>query len=619
MCGIVGGLFHGDAPQELGACIDLLKQLEYRGYDSVGVAWLDEANKLKMHKALGDTSQLPETLFGETTTATIGHTRWATHGSVSVKNAHPHVSACGRVALVHNGIIENHEELASRLELEHGIRMQTQTDTEVLANWIARTCFQPTGNVGGEKSICDSLRECVATLEGTFAFVAMFPKDEPGSLFGAKRGSPLAFAQTGHGLYFCSDAACFLAHNDETARATEAVFLDEDEIVMLSLDVGIEHISAPMGNKVDRLPTTIATDDFVFRDGSTTKMEQEISQQPAAVEKCMLSRLDANGKVHLGGMHQKPFDSAFRNARRVLFVGCGTSLHAAMISARAFELLVGVPCIAINATEAEEGHVFSQGDVLVACSQSGETMDVIRILKKWKTMGAPTFGICNGINSTIFRDTDAGIYMRAGRELAVASTKTFATQVLCGVLLAVANAPDVPRRLVADMLSLSAHMKAALESCRPQMESLAQNLRFCNTMFIAGRGMMVYSAMESALKIKEIARIHAEGVSAAEFKHGPFALLGPETVVLFISHSDDELKAKASASEIMSRGAMLVEIGDKRMFDDSFMFVHIPSVHPFLFSILSTIPAQLLALRIAEIRGYNADRPRNLAKCVTVA
>lgn len=620
MCGIVGCVFPMCQSKLLKTPIALLKQLEYRGYDSAGVAWKTDSSPVQIEKVLGDTSNFSSTTLNESGQVVIGHTRWATHGSVSEKNAHPHKSACGRVVLVHNGIIENYEELKSILHSK-GVQMETDTDTEVLANWIAYLCFSEERS-NDDQNLCNVLQRCIARLEGTFAFVAMFPKDDPFALHGAKRGSPLSFAEAQHGLMFCSDASCFSQTDDISTKATHATFLDENEIVRLSWtdddQPDILHVCSQTGTSVTRNPICIVDDVALSeKNGNVSLMEQEIMQQPDILKSCILSRLDTNGTTHLGGLVQ--YRNAIYDASRVIFVGCGTSLHAAMIAAHAFRKLVGKTAIAINATEAEESHLQLENDVLVACSQSGETMDVIRALRKWKSAGCTTFGICNGVNSTIFQLSDAGIYMRAGKELAVASTKTFASQVLCGVLLAIAISNDVPRDLVSDALSLSVHVRTVVDSCQSDVQSLTQQLRFCTSLFVAGRGCMVSTAMESALKLKEIARIHAEGVSAAEFKHGPFALLGPEMVVIFISHSDDELQAKASASEIVSRGAMVIEIGNTRLLENSSFFIKIPTVHQFLFPALAMVPIQLLALRLAEVRGFDPDRPRNLAKCVTVS
>jgi len=612
MCGIVGYIGKANAASVL---IGGLKRLEYRGYDSAGLALLDGEN-VRVSKAAGKVVNLSERaradwsaeLFQNATTG-IAHTRWATHGPPTEVNAHPHLDGSGGIALVHNGIIENYRSLRSRLE-KKGHHFLSETDTEVLAHLIG-DCHK--GDLF--QAVCDALHQ----VEGTFG-IAVISAKEPGKIITARRGSPIVIGVGNGETIIASDAAAILAHTHRV------IYLDDNDIATVTAD-GVDV------RDLHNVPVTREIAELALDEGSAEKggfehfMLKEIHEQPDSLANAIRGRLDLRlGSSVLAGMGTSQRDLA--EISRVLMVGCGTSLHAAMVGEYAFEDLADIHSEVQQAAEFRyRNPILGNRDLVIAISQSGETADTLAAVREAQQKGAFVMSLVNVVGSTIARDTGRGVYLHAGPEISVASTKAFTCQV--SVLLMMALKLGRGRRfsredgmaLATEIESIPDLVQRVIAKDDMIAEIAARYLDNEHAFFI-GRGPMFPVALEGALKLKEISYIHAEGYHAAELKHGPIALLQQGTPVIAVAcEGPAKDKTLGNVEECRARGARILGItteGDheaEQVMDD---FISIPRAHPLVATIPATVALQLFSYHVARLRGCEIDQPRNLAKSVTV-
>jgi glucosamine--fructose-6-phosphate aminotransferase (isomerizing) len=592
-----------------------LKRLEYRGYDSAGLALLDGEN-VRVSKAAGKVVNLSERaradwsaeLFQNATTG-IAHTRWATHGPPTEVNAHPHLDGSGGIALVHNGIIENYRSLRSRLE-KKGHHFLSETDTEVLAHLIG-DCHK--GDLF--QAVCDALHQ----VEGTFG-IAVISAKEPGKIITARRGSPIVIGVGNGETIIASDAAAILAHTHRV------IYLDDNDIATVTAD-GVDV------RDLHNVPVTREIAELALDEGSAEKggfehfMLKEIHEQPDSLANAIRGRLDLRlGSSVLAGMGTSQRDLA--EISRVLMVGCGTSLHAAMVGEYAFEDLADIHSEVQQAAEFRyRNPILGNRDLVIAISQSGETADTLAAVREAQQKGAFVMSLVNVVGSTIARDTGRGVYLHAGPEISVASTKAFTCQV--SVLLMMALKLGRGRRfsredgmaLATEIESIPDLVQRVIAKDDMIAEIAARYLDNEHAFFI-GRGPMFPVALEGALKLKEISYIHAEGYHAAELKHGPIALLQQGTPVIAVAcEGPAKDKTLGNVEECRARGARILGItteGDheaEQVMDD---FISIPRAHPLVATIPATVALQLFSYHVARLRGCEIDQPRNLAKSVTV-
>ena len=612
MCGIVGYIGKANAASVL---IGGLKRLEYRGYDSAGLALLDGDN-VRVSKAAGKVANLSERartdwtpeLFQNAATG-IAHTRWATHGPPTEVNAHPHLDETGGIALVHNGIIENYRALRSRLETK-GHHFLSETDTEVLAHLIG-DCNK--GNLF--QAVCDALHQ----VEGTFG-IAVISAKEPGKIITARRGSPIVIGVGNGEAIIASDASAILAHTQRV------IYLDDNDIAIVTADaVDIRDLNnVPVTREIAELGLDSAAAE---KGGFEHFMLKEIHEQPESLANAIRGRLDLQlGSSVLAGMGTSQRELA--DLSRVVMVGCGTSLHAAMVGEYAFEDLADIHAEVQQAAEFRyRNPILGNRDFVIAISQSGETADTLAAVREAKQKGAFVMSLVNVVGSTIARETGRGVYLHAGPEISVASTKAFTSQV--SVLLMMALKLGRGRRFSRDEgLKLAREIESIPELVRRVIEmndtiaEIAARYVDNEHAFFIGRGPMFPVALEGALKLKEISYIHAEGYHAAELKHGPIALLQKGTPVIAVA-CDGPAKDKTlgNIEECRARGARilgLVTEGDheaEEVMDD---FIAIPRAHPLVATIPATVALQLFSYHVAHLRGCEIDQPRNLAKSVTV-
>ena len=612
MCGIVGYIGKANAASVL---IGGLKRLEYRGYDSAGLALLDGDN-VRVSKAAGKVANLSERartdwtpeLFQNAATG-IAHTRWATHGPPTEVNAHPHLDETGGIALVHNGIIENYRALRSRLETK-GHHFLSETDTEVLAHLIG-DCNK--GNLF--QAVCDALHQ----VEGTFG-IAVISAKEPGKNITARRGSPIVIGVGNGEAIIASDASAILAHTQRV------IYLDDNDIAIVTADaVDIRDLNnVPVTREIAELGLDSAAAE---KGGFEHFMLKEIHEQPESLANAIRGRLDLQlGSSVLAGMGTSQRELA--DLSRVVMVGCGTSLHAAMVGEYAFEDLADIHAEVQQAAEFRyRNPILGNRDFVIAISQSGETADTLAAVREAKQKGAFVMSLVNVVGSTIARETGRGVYLHAGPEISVASTKAFTSQV--SVLLMMALKLGRGRRFSRDEgLKLAREIESIPELVRRVIEKndtiaeIAARYVDNEHAFFIGRGPMFPVALEGALKLKEISYIHAEGYHAAELKHGPIALLQKGTPVIAVA-CDGPAKDKTlgNIEECRARGARilgLVTEGDheaEEVMDD---FIAIPRAHPLVATIPATVALQLFSYHVAHLRGCEIDQPRNLAKSVTV-
>ncbi|MFT9790342.1 glutamine--fructose-6-phosphate transaminase (isomerizing) [Streptomyces rhizosphaericola] len=614
MCGIVGYV-GGQSAQDV--VVAGLKRLEYRGYDSAGVAVLADgglaaakkAGKLvNLEKELGD-RPLPAGRTG------IGHTRWATHGAPTDANAHPHLDNAGRVAVVHNGIIENFAALRRELT-GRGHALESETDTEVVAHLLAEAF-----SAGGD--LADAMRQVCQRLEGAFTLVAVHA-DQPDVVVGARRNSPLVVGVGQDEWFLASDVAAFIAHT----RA--AIELGQDQVVELSRE-GVT-VTGFDGAPADVREYHVDWDaSAAEKGGYASFMLKEIADQPQAVADTLLGRVDGEGSLTLDEVRIP--DAELREVDKVVIVACGTAFHAGMIAKYAIEHWTRLPCETELASEFRyRDPILDQRTLVIAISQSGETMDTLMALRHAREQGAKVLAICNTNGSTIPRESDAVLYTHAGPEVAVASTKAFLTQLVACYLVALylgqlrgTKWGDEIRTVVRQLSAISAEVESVLATMEP-VRALARSLAHHDTVLFLGRHVGYPVALEGALKLKELAYMHAEGFAAGELKHGPIALIeeGLPVVVIVPSPRGRSVlhdKIVSNIQEIRARGALTVvvaEEGDEAVVPYADHLITVPATPTLLQPLVATVPLQVFACELATARGNEVDQPRNLAKSVTV-
>ena len=611
MCGIVGYIGTEEAEQTL---LTGLKRLEYRGYDSAGLAIVGE-NGLHVEKQEGKVDDLRGALDGHPMQGTlgIGHTRWATHGAPNDVNAHPHVSSDGSFALVHNGIIENHTTLKKQLK-EKGYTFHSDTDTEVLVRLIEEVKTET------ELSLPEAVRQALTQVVGAYG-IAVVSREDPDLLLAARKGSPLILG-VGDGEYFIgSDAAPLVEHT------RQVVYLNDGEMVTVRRS-GYEVRTIenePLDKEVHELEWSLSE---IEKGGYDHFMLKEIMEQPDAMADAMRGRvLPDKNEIVLGGLHDV-WDQLY-DADRVVIAACGTSWHAALVGEYMIEKFANIPVEVEYASEFRyRDPILRDGDVVLVISQSGETADTLAAVREAQGKGVPCFGICNVVGSTIARETDAGVYLHAGPEIGVASTKAFTAQVtvLSMIALKLAKGRTLSTAELADNIQALADVpgkvRQVLETNNEELRAMAEVYRYASNFLYLGRGYNFPVALEGALKLKEISYIHAEGYPAAEMKHGPIALIDRFLPVVFIAMKDSTYdKVLSNIEEVVARDGSVIAITDEGNgeLDDLCEYViEIPNTKEFLSPLLTVIPLQLLSYHIAVMRGCHVDQPRNLAKSVTV-
>ncbi len=612
MCGIVGYIGSKDV---CGILIEGLKRLEYRGYDSAGICVFKDG-KLTIHKRAGRVSVVQQIVEADPSIAgsTIGiaHTRWATHGEPNEVNAHPHTDDSGRIALVHNGIIENYVTLKQFLT-NKGHVFVSDTDTEVLAQLVGE--FYKDGAETLAKAVQAALRE----VTGTYGLAVMC-KDEPDKIVVAKRGSPLIIGVGTDEYVVASDTAAILEHT------ANVMYLDDGEIAVISRE-GIHTMTTDNVTVTKEIEQVEGSLEQIEKGGYEHFMLKEIFEQPDAVRMSLTGRLDLREKrIKLGGLSAIARELA--TTRKVIFTGCGTAWHAGLVGEYLFEDLARIPTEVEYASELRyRNPILEEGTVLIAISQSGETADTLAALREAKEKGATALGIVNVVGSTIARETDAGVYLHAGPEIGVASTKAFTCQLAVEILMAVMlgrrrlMSQVTAERYIADLSELPGKIAAVLEQSAYIKDIASEYATRENWLFL-GRGYQYPIALEGALKLKEISYIHAEGLPAAEMKHGPIALINDGMPVVCIApRSGIYEKIFSNIEEVRARKGRVISVateGNETIRKYSDHVIYVPDCPEALQPLLTVVPLQLLAYHAAVARGCNIDKPRNLAKSVTV-
>ena len=610
MCGIVAYIGHRQAQEVI---IKGLKRLEYRGYDSAGIALLNGG--LNVYKKKGKVSELEEYLKGKDLNSHIGigHTRWATHGEPNDVNAHPHYSATKKLAIIHNGIIENYSSLKKEL-MRKGHTFYSDTDTEVFIHFIED--IKENENCSLEEAVRLALTKVV----GAYAIV-IISLEEPDLLVAARKGSPLVIGVGKNEFFLASDATPIVEYTNEV------VYLNEQEVAVIR--AGKLSITNTANLPLTPYIQTIDLElEAIEKGGFEHFMLKEIFEQPKSIRDCMRGRLDSqSGRLVLGGLRE--YINKLVNADRILIVACGTSWHAGLVAEYFFEEFCRIPVEVEYASEFRyRNPVIREGDVVIAISQSGETADTLAAIELAKSKGAIIFGVCNVVGSSIARATHAGAYTHAGPEIGVASTKAFTAQltVLSMIALIVAQkkgsiTEQKLHELLVEMENLPDKVEKAL-LLNDQIKEIAATFKDSPNCLYLGRGYNFPVALEGALKLKEISYIHAEGYPAAEMKHGPIALIDEEMPVVFIATRDSSYeKVVSNIQEVKARKGRVISVvteGDEIIPKMSEFVVEVPAVHEALMPLVSVIPLQLLSYHIAVMRGCNVDQPRNLAKSVTV-
>ena len=613
MCGIVAYIGKKEAYPVL---IKGLTRLEYRGYDSAGIALLDKG-ELNLYKKQGKVANLVAFADGENIHGNIGigHTRWATHGEPNDINSHPHFSMDKRIAIIHNGIIENYDTLKKEL-ITRGYIFKSETDTEVLVHLIDD--IQKTENT----SLVESVRQALQSVVGAYALVVI-SVDNPTQLIAARKSSPLVVGIGEDNEFFlASDATPIVEYTNQV------VYLNDEEIAVVDINEGLRITNIKNQEKTPYIQELELHLEALEKGGYEHFMMKEIFEQPRSIHDCFRGRLNAaEGFVSLGGF--KDFENRILNAKRIVFVACGTSWHACQVGEYLIEDLARINVEVEYASEFRyRNPIIGEGDVVIAVSQSGETADTLAALEIAKSRGATIFGICNVVGSSISRITDAGSYTHAGPEIGVASTKAFTAQVTVLTLLALRLAAKKNslsrvhfRTLLSELEAIPEKIKRILEKDVLIKEIASHYKDSANALYL-GRGSSFPVALEGALKLKEISYIHAEGYPAAEMKHGPIALIDAEMPVFVIATKGTSYeKVVSNIQEVKARKGKIVAIvteGDKQVKAMADHVIEIPDTDEHLVPLLATIPLQLLSYHIAVMRGCNVDQPRNLAKSVTV-
>ncbi|MEQ9351000.1 MAG: glutamine--fructose-6-phosphate transaminase (isomerizing) [Vicingaceae bacterium] len=611
MCGIVAYVGQREAYPII---LKGLKRLEYRGYDSAGVALLN--GEINLYKKQGKVSNLEAFAKDKPLNAKvgIGHTRWATHGAPNDRNAHPHTSGDDTLAIIHNGIIENYDSLKKEL-VKRGHAFKSETDTEVLIHLIED--IRKSESIGLEEAVRIALNEVI----GAYAIV-IIDQNNPNKLIAAKNSSPLVIGIGKDEFFIASDATPIIEYTKNV------VYLEDEQIAVL--EGGKEMKISTIKNQaitpyIQELEMNL---EAIEKGGYEHFMLKEIYEQPQSIRASMLGRLNTRtGKVTLGGIEE--FESKFLNASRIIFVACGTSWHSALVGEYMIEDLARIPVEVEYASEFRyRNPIINENDIVIAISQSGETADTLAALELAKQKGATIYGICNVVGSSIARATDAGSYTHAGPEIGVASTKAFTAQITILALMALTLANKkgsinkTRYRELANQLNDIPNLVEKVLKTNDQIKYIADLFKDAHNFLYLGRGYNFPVALEGALKLKEISYIHAEGYPAAEMKHGPIALIDENMpVVAIATRKGSYQKVVSNIQEVKARNGRIIGIvteGDEAVKEMADYVIEIPETDEFLDPLISVIPLQLLSYHIAVMRGCNADQPRNLAKSVTV-
>jgi glucosamine--fructose-6-phosphate aminotransferase (isomerizing) len=608
MCGIFG--YFGDK-QAVPFLIEGLKKLEYRGYDSAGVATLDKG-KVFVSKRVGKIAELEGLLKKKPVGGTIGigHTRWATHGKPSDSNSHPHQDCTGKIVVVHNGIIENYLELR-RVLADNGHKFSSTTDTEVIAHLIEENY---------KDSLLKAIIKSLRLVRGSYA-LAVISENEPGKIIIARHGSPLLVGFGNKETFISSDIPAMLKYTDEVVK------LENGEIGVLTKNEFIAYDFE--GKSVEKEVELISWDpESAEKGGYSHFMLKEIHEQPNAIRKTIEGRVESqNHKIHFDELNLS--DEEMRNVNRVVFTACGTSWHSALVGEYLFEQFARLPSEVEYAAEFRYRHpIIDENTLVIAITQSGETADTLGAVWEAKAQGAKVISVCNVVGSSIARDSHGVVYTNAGPEIGVASTKAFTTQLTVIYLLAILFGKrrglinEVESiKLINNLIEIPAKLEETLY-CEEEIEKLSEKLFNSNNALYLGRGKGFPIALEGALKLKEVSYIHAEGYPAAEMKHGPIALIDENMPVIVLALAGRRYeKILGNIEEVKARGGIVVAIatiGDKLISQKADEVIYIPKSSESLSPILAVIPLQLLAYYIALKRGCHVDQPRNLAKSVTV-
>lgn len=612
MCGIVAYVGHQEA---LPIIIKGLKRLEYRGYDSAGVALLNPEG-LSIYKKKGKVSELENHLNGFSNLHSkigIGHTRWATHGEPNDVNAHPHYSSSEKFAMIHNGIIENYDVLKKDL-MNKGYTFHSETDSEVFIKFIEDIY------VNNDCSLEEAVRLALHKVVGAYAIVIM-NMEEPDTLIAARKGSPLVIGVGENEYFLASDATPIIEYTNQV------VYLDDYEIAVIrdnKLQIKtIENVETnPYINQLEMELEAIE------KGGYEHFMLKEINEQPRSIADCMRGRLDAqNGRLVLGGL--RDYMNKFQNADRIIITACGTSWHAGLVAEYLFEEFARIPVEVEYASEFRyRNPVISEKDFVIAISQSGETADTLAAIELAKSKGATIFGVCNVVGSSIARATHAGSYTHAGPEIGVASTKAFTAQISVLTMMALklgyqrgTLSENRYMQLLSELETIPSKVERALK-LNDKVKAIAAEYKDSRNFLYLGRGYNFPVALEGALKLKEISYIHAEGYPAAEMKHGPIALIDEEMPVVFIATKDSSYeKVVSNIQEVKARKGKIIAVvteGDTTVKGMADHVIEIPETEEAFVPLLAVVPLQQLSYHIAVMRGCNVDQPRNLAKSVTV-
>jgi glucosamine--fructose-6-phosphate aminotransferase (isomerizing) len=609
MCGIIGFTGQSEAAPIL---LEGLRRLEYRGYDSAGLVTGTGAT-LHVRKKAGRIAELAKAVQAQPVPGTFGisHTRWATHGGATDRNAHPHLDAAGNIAIVHNGVIENYMTLKHQLQAD-GVIFHSETDTEVLAHLIARY-YQ------GE--LLQAVRRALELVKGTYG-LAVVCRHEPGVIVGARLGSPLVIGIGRDGTFMASDANALAGYADKVVYLNDRQICQLDGEAWVIRNQDLDTVDVPMHDIAHFLG-----------DGDTDRGEfphymlKEIYEQPDAIANAMRGRLDdADSTAHFGGLNLTP--QQLRQVDRVIMTACGTSYHAGLVGEYLFEELARLPVEVEYASEFRyRNPPIDRNTIVLAITQSGETADTLAALRESKRMGHTTLAICNTVGSSIAREACGGVYLHAGPEIGVASTKAFTSQVTVLTMLALyfgrlRHLSSVQgERIIRELRALPDAIRQTL-SCHDGVKRIANKYADCHNCLYLGRQYLYPAALEGALKLKEISYIHAEGYPAAEMKHGPIALVDEDTPSVFLVPRGNVFdKVMSNMQEIKARGGPVIAVcsqGDREVASLADDVITIPDVPEYLQPIVVSIPLQLLAYEIALLRGCDVDKPRNLAKSVTV-
>ncbi len=607
MCGIVAYIGQREATPIL---LEGLKRLEYRGYDSAGIATIRDG-QLLIRRSAGRISALEDQVSDDLNGPTIGiaHTRWATHGPPTQTNAHPHCDASGRLALIHNGIIENYRVLRTFLE-KQGLEFTSETDTEVLAKLVGYFY---------EGDLPEAVRRALRDVRGTFG-IAVLHADHPDTIVAARRGSPLIVGIGQDEYVVASDAAAIIQHTPQV------IYLSDNEVVVISRD-GFRTTNldaAPVSKEVEEVEWTLEQLELGEHQHF---MSKEIFEQPEALQNGMRGRIDLReGKVVLGGLGEVIREIV--RSKRIILTGCGTAWHACLVGEYLIEELARIPCEVEYASEFRyRNPLIYDRTTVIAISQSGETADTLAALREAKEKGALTLGVVNAVGSTIARETDAGVYLHVGPEIGVASTKAFTGQIAILSMIAALlgrrrhMSHAACEKYLTGLSALPDAIERALGTSSQTRQIAARFIDKDNWLYL-GRGLQYPVALEGALKLKEISYIHAEGLPAAEMKHGPIALITEDMPVVVIAvrgHLYE--KVLSNIEEVRSRGGRVIAVateGDEAIRDLAEEVLYVPDVPEILLPMVTVVPLQLLAYHAAVLRGCDVDKPRNLAKSVTV-